>query len=72
LVKHAVGNLGGNGADTPIVALIKGTDGVPVYKLECHTGEYDSESEINFSGDYGTRCKTIGVGSNERDPDRKL
>ena len=57
--KHAVSNLGEHGADTPIVALIKGTDGVPVYKLECHTGEYDDETEINFSGDY--QCALFAV-----------
>jgi hypothetical protein len=57
--KHVVDNLGQHGADNPIVALIKGADGVPVYKLECHTGEYDNESEMNFSGDY--QCALFGV-----------
>jgi len=57
--KHVVGNLGEHGADTPLVALIKGADGVPVYKLECHTGEYDDETEINFSGDY--QCALFAI-----------
>lgn len=36
--------------DLPFLAFIKDTDGVPVYKFECHSGDYNGESEMNFSG----------------------
>jgi hypothetical protein len=42
-------NLGN--VDNSFVALIKDTAGVPVYKFECHNGNYEGDSEINFSGD---------------------
>lgn len=45
-------NPGQNNADTPFAAFIKDSDGVPVYKLECHDGNYEDESEMNFSGDF--------------------
>jgi hypothetical protein len=50
--KRVVTDLAKEGADTPVVTFIKDVGGVPVYKLECHTGNYDNESEINFSGDF--------------------
>lgn len=36
--------------DLPFLAFIKDTDGAPVYKFECHSGDYNGESEMNFSG----------------------
>jgi hypothetical protein len=45
-------NPGQNNADTPFMVLIKDNQGVPVYKLECHNGNYEDESEMNFSGDF--------------------
>lgn len=52
-------NPGQNNADTPFTAFIKDNDGVPVYKLECHNGNYEGESEINFSGDF--QCALFAV-----------
>jgi hypothetical protein len=49
----------GRGKDTPLLALIKKASGGPVYKVECHNGNYDDESEINFSGDF--QCALFGV-----------
>lgn len=50
--KHVFNGAGKNGADTPVVSFIKDTHGLPVYKLECHNGNYENESEMNFSGDF--------------------
>ena len=52
-------NPGQNNADTPFVAFIKASDGVPAYKLECHNGNYENESEMNFSGDF--QCALFAV-----------
>lgn len=57
--KRVVTDLGREGADTPVVAFIKDAGGVPVYKLECHTGDYENESEMNFSGDF--QCAMFAV-----------
>ena len=40
------------GADTPVLAYIRDEAGQPAYKLECHSGEYSDQSEMNFSGTY--------------------
>lgn len=50
---------GQNNADTPFAAFIKSNDGVPVYKLECHKGNYDDESEMTFSGDF--QCALFAI-----------
>lgn len=47
------------GKDTPFLAFIKNASGVPVYKVECHNGNYEDESEINFSGVF--QCALFGV-----------
>ncbi len=52
-------NPGKNNTDTPFMAFIKDSDGVPVYKLECHNGNYEGESEMNFSGDF--QCALFAV-----------
>lgn len=52
-------NPGQNNTDTPFAAFIKDSNGVPVYKLECHNGNYEDESEINFSGDF--QCALFAV-----------
>jgi hypothetical protein len=36
----------------PFRVLIKDVAGTPVYKLECHSGDSDDDSEMNFSGDF--------------------
>lgn len=43
---------GARNEDTPFVVVIRDTRGVPVYRFECHNGNYEGESEINFSGDF--------------------
>ena len=43
---------GKDGADTPLIVTIKDTDGNPVYRLECHNGNYEDTSGMNFSGDF--------------------
>ena len=40
------------GGDTPLIFRIRDLRGVPVYKLECHNGDYEGSSAINFSGDF--------------------
>jgi hypothetical protein len=52
-------NPGRDNADTPFLALIKDSKGVPIYKLECHNGNYENESEFNFSGDF--HCALFAV-----------
>lgn len=59
---HTFINPGGNDADTPFLGYIKNTRGVPVYKVECHNGNYEDESEINFSGDF--QCALFAVKGN--------
>lgn len=56
---RVVTDLGKEGADTPVVTFIEDVAGVPIYKLECHTGDYENESEINFSGDF--QCALFAV-----------
>ena len=48
--------------DAPFLAVIKDVYGVPVYRVECHNGNYDGESEINFSGDF--QCALFAVNGN--------
>ncbi len=38
--------------DTPLIVFLYDTRGVPVYKLECHNGNYGVESGIWYSGDF--------------------
>lgn len=52
-------NPGKDNADTPFVTIIRDNEGVPAYKLECHNGNYDDESEMNFSGDF--QCALFAV-----------
>jgi hypothetical protein len=46
-------------SDTPFLVFIKDAQGVAVYKLECHNGNYDDDSEISFSGTF--QCGLFGV-----------
>jgi hypothetical protein len=55
---------GRDGTDTPFLFLLKDADGVPVYKLECHNGNYEDSSELNFSGDF--QCALFAVTGDER------
>lgn len=38
--------------DNPFLVLIKDTAGNPIYKLECHNGNYGDGKGMNFSGDF--------------------
>jgi hypothetical protein len=57
--KHVFRDLGTEDADTPFVAFIKSERAVPAYKLECHNGNYENGSEMNFSGDF--QCALFAV-----------
>ena len=39
-------------ADAPFVVSIRDSTGHSVYKLECHRGLYDNDTETTFSGEY--------------------
>lgn len=39
-------------ADTPATASILDLKGRPIYKLECHNGNYSDQSRMNFSGTF--------------------
>lgn len=47
-------------ADTPFSAFIRDVRGNAVYKLECHNGNYDNETEMTFSGDF--QCALFALG----------
>jgi hypothetical protein len=49
--------------DSPLTIWIKSAVGKPVYKLECHTGNYENESEMNFSGEY--QCALFAIKDGE-------
>lgn len=51
-------------ADTPYLVFIKDLKGVPAYKLECHNGNYDDNSEYNFSGTF--QCALFAVNGDKR------
>ena len=51
-------------SDTPLTAKIATPDGTTVYKLECHNGNHEDESVINFSGDF--QCVLYSVEGNRR------
>lgn len=51
-------------ADTPVLAYIRDDAGQPAYKLECHSGEYSDQSEMNFSGTYQCALFALKDGHN--------
>jgi hypothetical protein len=55
---HAFDGLA-NGADTPVLVSIKDVTGVPIYKLECHNGNYEDDSGYGFSGAF--QCVLFAV-----------
>jgi hypothetical protein len=57
--RHVFSNIGENNADTLFIAFIKDIGGIPIYKLECHSGNYEDESEINWSGDF--QCALFAI-----------
>jgi hypothetical protein len=38
--------------DTPFLVYIQDLQGTPVYKFECHSGNYPDDDEYDFSGDF--------------------
>jgi hypothetical protein len=57
--KHVFRDVGENGADIPLFTFMLDTLGTPVYKVECHNGNYPDDSEMNFSGDF--QCALFAV-----------
>lgn len=55
---------GSGNTDTPFLALFKNTAGAPLYKFECHNGNYDDDSEMDFSGDF--QCALFALNGNTR------
>lgn len=53
---------GARGKDAPFAALVRDAEGDPAYRVECHNGNYDGESAINFSGDF--QCTLFAVTGN--------
>jgi hypothetical protein len=50
----------GNITDNGFTAWVKDVGGVPIYKIECHGGNYNNDSSpINFSGDF--QCAFFAV-----------
>lgn len=43
---------GRRATDTPLRLIVRDVNGKPAYRLECHNGDYDEESEFNYSGDF--------------------
>jgi len=54
-----IGIVAERGTDTSALAYIRDAKGSPVYKLECHNGDYDDQTEMNFSGDF--QCALFAV-----------
>jgi len=50
-------------ADTPFLVYLKNTEGVAVYKLECHNGFYENDTGIDFSGDF--QCVLFAIDGNK-------
>jgi len=53
-----------NNQDFPFSLAIKDGSGVAVYKLECHSGEYESQTEMNFSGTF--HCALFAIKGDRR------
>ena len=57
-------DVGSTGRDTPVTAYINDVSGTPVYKLECHNGNYSDQSEMNFSGAFQCALFAVDKGKN--------
>jgi hypothetical protein len=56
-------NPGAGGHDTPFEIAIRGVNGTDLYSLECHNGNYDDESLIDFADDFQCGLFTHGADS---------
>jgi hypothetical protein len=48
-----------SGSDAPVLLFIKNAAGVSIYRLVCHSGNYDGDTEYNFSGTF--QCALFAV-----------
>jgi len=62
--KQTYVNPGKEGADTPFLLFLKNSKGVPLYRVECHNGNYEGSSELNFSGDF--QCALFAIKNGRR------
>jgi hypothetical protein len=53
------------GSDTPALEYIRDLNGRPIYKLECHNGNYSDQSEMNFSGKFQCALFALEDGKTE-------
>ena len=58
-------DVSGTGSDTPALDYIRDVNGKPLYKLECHNGNYSDQSEMNFSGKF--QCALFALGDGKTD-----
>lgn len=52
------------GGDTPFVLDVNDSSGRVVYRLECHNGDYEDQTVMNFSGDF--QCALFAVKKGKR------
>jgi hypothetical protein len=62
--KQTFNDVAKNDADTPFLVFLKDSKGISVYELECHNGNYEDASEINFSGAF--QCVLFAVHGDRR------
>src|SRR5581483_10813197 len=53
-----------DGRDTPFDLTIRDQEGQPTYKLECHNGNYETQTTMNFSGDF--QCGLFALKNGKR------
>lgn len=64
-VTQRYAHLAHTGSDSPFLAFVKDVAGTAVYKIECHNGNYEDASELNFSGDL--QCALFALKAGVRD-----
>ena len=50
--------------DTPLRLILRDLRGAPVYRLECHNGDYGVDSEYTYSGDF--HCALFALSGRSR------
>jgi hypothetical protein len=63
-IERTFSNLAGNEVDTPLLLPIRDTAGSVVYRLDCHNGNYENDSEYTYSGDF--HCALFAVSDGRR------
>jgi hypothetical protein len=51
-------------SDTPFLMSVESLAGTPLYRFECHNGNYEDTSFINFSGDF--QCALFSLDHGQR------